>query len=119
MLLLKMQEMLFIGASGLSAPPMHEGLNDELLHVPSLCSRKIDVFRSLNRCKATACAQITAVRCEMGNRAVEMMVDTGAQTSARWRHSCGGFCNRIIADDGWGYGLMLNDADDGWGTAGT
>lgn len=39
---------------GLSAPPMmEEGINDELLHVA----------------------------CEMGNRAVEMMVDTGAQTS--------------------------------------
>lgn len=82
-MLLKMLLRCFsIGASGLSAEPMHEGLNDELLHVPNLCSRK-SMYASV------ACAQITAVRCEMGNRAVEMMVDTGAQTSARWRHSCG------------------------------
>eukprot|EP00490_Sorites_sp_Unknown_P005786 CAMPEP_0114637700 /NCGR_PEP_ID=MMETSP0191-20121206/234_1 /TAXON_ID=126664 /ORGANISM="Sorites sp." /LENGTH=271 /DNA_ID=CAMNT_0001849433 /DNA_START=21 /DNA_END=836 /DNA_ORIENTATION=- len=43
------------GPGGLSAPPLmqEDGINEELLHVA----------------------------CEMGNRAVEMMVDTGAQTS--------------------------------------
>ena len=78
-------------SSGLSAP-MEEAINDELLHVATLGREspsiaKPFVWEKIPWRHMTHVIQLyptcsSCSRCEMGNRAVEMMVDTGAQTSA-------------------------------------